>query len=769
MDTKQNRPTLANMEDLHDFLVSELRMANKPLNFFVGAGISIPSPSCLPSSNSIISLVLDALCINLKTTTYLDNLPKRAIDVKIKMEVLFDIIKRNASPRFNLLFSLFEKGKPNLYHYFFARLLDANLIKYIITTNFDTFIEKSANGELNVLATDSEHSKRLDRSLFKIHGTIDRFETIVAMLPQVSRGLGFHKKKLLNETLNKTCIVIGWSDNDIDLTPLFYEAERGSLIWFYYAPKMQKVVDFMETPEWGGVPDIDLENIKLILKKTCGVLVLCDPMPFFLNIWHTLREELGSIPNIESKSKIDFFSIVRTWAELFTTEERLMIIGDIFRHLSSWNEAISLYKKAETHQSILDELYYIHYRLGLCSTHLSNWQDAFKYFNLALKDKGYQPSIEILLDDCPEDPSLAPLYGNIGLLFKKIGRYQDAAKCFEMDLALCERYQLEGESQAYTNYADILRFLGNIEEAKNIAEKGINKGVKEGNILAIRDGRSSLAELAACRGDWAEAEIQLKRTLEIDEMISRSDLQISTLNNLATYACTIGEFDPAIKYTRMALEIAESHNLYDLQTSVLITQGIIHKKKIAHNQISTYQSKSSQFQTIFDIYSKALSLIKDHSLSERLKSIVLTNRGLLYYLQEDYQNALRDLWESLEIRTKLLDDLGRAHILDNLALVFLKGEMVDEAEGYLQEALNIYDRFKHKPGQCQIFNDLGAVYATRLYIFGQRSGEHRDALKNYYQKAEGYYIKSLTLARKLQIPGKISQAEQNLVILKQLY
>lgn len=762
----QERPILKNMDDLHNFLVSELKVANHPVSFFVGAGISIPPPSSLPSANNIIKDVIEALCIEPELDIYRRDLPKRSLDAGMKMEVLFEII-HNHNANLNALFSMFKCNEPNLYHYFIARLIEANLVNYVVTTNFDSLIERASRVNLNVMASEPDHAMRNNRSLFKIHGTVDKPDTIIAVLQQVSRGLSTNKRQLLKETLENTCIVVGWSDYDIDLTPSFFEAEKGKLIWFLHSPNIRKVVDFMETPETEVISDNRLKNIQRILKANRGVLVACDPLPFFLDVWRSLKEELGSIPPLETKVCTDVVSISSNWGKSLMSVERLMIVGNILRHLASWSESINLFRQVEKQLTIPAQMYYVHYQMGLCSTFLCNWDDAFKYFQLALKDKGYQPSIETLLDDCPEDPELAVLYGNIGILLKEIGRLHDAAKCKSMDLSLCERFGLEGQSVACTNYAKILFLLGKIEDAEKIAEKGIRVGIQEGNIFAVSEGRSVLAATAASRGDWIGAEDQLKRALEICEIVGKPDQQASILHDLAGHACNIGNFEAAHEYANKALKISESYNLRDMQANIQMTIGIIHKEEAVHDLPVLIPSSDPHFDESLEAYSKALELIKSRSLyNDRLKSMILNNRGLLYCLNGNIERAALDLWESLQIRTQLLDDVGRAIILDNLALVFLRVGGVNEAEGYLMEALTICKKFKITVGQCQVLHDLGFVYRIKLKLSRTIGELNRTEWEDFYQKAENFYTQSLQLARQLQIPIKIRQAQRSIEILR---
>jgi hypothetical protein len=129
---------------------------------------------------------------------------------------------------------------------------------------------------------------------------------------------------------------------------------------------------------------------------------------------------------------------------------------------------------------------------------------------------------------------------------------------------------------------------------------------------------------------------------------------------------------------------------------------------------------------------------------------------------EKNERAVQDLWESLSLRTNLLDDIGRATVLNNLALVIMGN---DEAEEFLLEALSIYERFGHKVGRCQVMHDLAGVHMIKLK---QLSRLHRVQRRREYRIARNYLEESLRLAEELRAPVKIKQAQHNLRVLESL-
>lgn len=756
----QIRSKFHNKEDVHDFLITQLKKVRTTTTFFVGAGIS--QPSHLPLSSDIARKVVAALCMDPELEIHQRNLSDRVGEADLKMEVLFEIIQNMVGAKLKRLFSIFEGGKPNLYHYFLSRLLAAERTKHVVTTNFDQLIEDSSDVKLNIFATESTHSERLTQSVFKIHGTVEDPDTIIAVLSQVSQGLSPNKRQLMQETLRNICIVIGWRDHDIDLTPLFYEAGKGNLIWFHYDPEVSLVFDFMLKPENRYLEQKGLEHVQQILERTGGALVACDPLVFISDLWQNLTDELGSIPEVKSSETTIIDSAIINWAQSLQPFERLVIVGDILRHIADWDHAFKVFEIVKTKTLLDSDLPFFYQRMGNCAVHLQRWDHAFNYFHLLLQSKGYQLSFEAFIDQCPEEPSLATIYGNFGSLLEKIGRYKEAATCYKMDMILCKKFKLLGLSSAYVNYAAMLVQLGEIEEAKRMANLGIIEAMREGNYFALGIGYSGLALIAVIIGDLNETEAQLAKAYECNFILCQPDRQVDTLIDLAQLWCTKGEFSEAIKFASRALEISELHNLIYNKASSWMTIGIIRKEEGCYKQLILGHSSKREYKASLKAYKNALKQLGTSTDEQKLKSQILNNRGLLYHLMTNGKRAYEDLFTSLEIRTQLLDEFGRAYVLNNLGLTMIHGGGLDQAEGFLQESLEIFERFKHKVGQCQVMNDLGITYGTRFLLDSLSNSNNQSTLRSYYQKAETYYKKSLELAKELQIPIKISQAEQNL-------
>ena len=128
------------------------------------------------------------------------------------------------------LFRLLEAGRPNSNHIAIAKLAKVGKVKAIFTTNFDIFMERALTAEdveFETVVTQGEfeayHSRLKDSTeaapvaVLKIHGTIDKPDTIVAVANHYKMGKGFSdSKSRVMADLLKVCptLFVGYSGWD---------------------------------------------------------------------------------------------------------------------------------------------------------------------------------------------------------------------------------------------------------------------------------------------------------------------------------------------------------------------------------------------------------------------------------------------------------------------------------------------------------------------------------------------------------------------------
>ena len=205
----------------------------KRLVLFVGSGISIYPPANLPAGGMVTKLLkrklqeLDCFDRYKNKSNYLHNIWEEPYGPSF--EAILELAPdKNKVLKF--LRELYFNCNPNNIHLFIAELLRKELIQVVITTNYDSCIEKAykqlTNMELLTIYLENHYkNQKLHSSLpflFKIHGSIEGPEQeIIFSLYQEGQELIGWKKELLKEIISgKEILFLGYSGYDFDIGPM---------------------------------------------------------------------------------------------------------------------------------------------------------------------------------------------------------------------------------------------------------------------------------------------------------------------------------------------------------------------------------------------------------------------------------------------------------------------------------------------------------------------------------------------------------------------
>lgn len=218
------------------------------LALIVGAGISVDSPSCLPSwwdyNKTIVKVIkeqAELLCPNAKEV-----LEELEVNSNLPVQCLSDVLVNEGAGKYYFpLLKLLNSTIPNANHYSIEMLAEEGIVSTIITTNFDTLIEtafENRKTRLSVKVTDDEYGHQINEcnQLFKIHGTVQNVQTLIDTVTQKAMGLSDIKRKRLNSLLReKDIAILGFSGADLDFDlnyiPIFDSLQNGhKLTWVVY-------------------------------------------------------------------------------------------------------------------------------------------------------------------------------------------------------------------------------------------------------------------------------------------------------------------------------------------------------------------------------------------------------------------------------------------------------------------------------------------------------------------------------------------------------
>jgi len=221
------------MEKIIDTISNLIK--NKELVVFCGAGIS--KNSGIPLVYDIKSTILESLKLSRKEIELLinSNLPFESF-----MEPLIEGHSRN------LLFNIYFGKTPNANHHFLAQLAKRGYLNTILTTNFDTLIEKALK-QTEVAYSSFYNESRLKQfhnndnqvNILKLHGCISDMENMAITIKQVARETYSHQRRevfdnVLENQSNNALLICGYSCSDIfDIVPYVRNLKNKSIEVFY--------------------------------------------------------------------------------------------------------------------------------------------------------------------------------------------------------------------------------------------------------------------------------------------------------------------------------------------------------------------------------------------------------------------------------------------------------------------------------------------------------------------------------------------------------
>jgi serine phosphatase RsbU (regulator of sigma subunit)/Tfp pilus assembly protein PilF len=246
-----------------------------------------------------------------------------------------------------------------------------------------------------------------------------------------------------------------------------------------------------------------------------------------------------------------------------------------------------------------------------------------------------------------------------------------------------------------------------VNEALEIAEK-------EDNAKQIANFHSIRGHVYERLGKIPEAIEEFAKAHDFFLQDNNIELAAQALQNRAAMHIDNGQYNDASKHLFTALRLTEEHNLINLKGSVLTNIGLLF-----FNQDDWDKS----------IYYYNLS-VDIHITTNDLEGLALlyNNLGISYYYKNKLDSVLINFQRSLEMYIQLDDQLGQTRPLSNIGeIYYLKGDY-DKAFEYFNRSLSIEKELGYKSGYAISLLEIGNLY-TEL-------GEFPKALKYQYQGLE---------------------------------
>ena len=219
---------------MNDFDCLSNIISHGDIIIFAGAGISKKPPSSAPLWNDIRNEIV--LCLRKRLDSF--DLAWKTPILKHIEDALKDLATSNIAPEIvmegvrktlkdNLLktiLNLLVTGQPNIIHRLIAKLCKNGIVKHVITTNLDLYLEQALSECEQKFIVEFDLSNYSYQqgcaSLTKLHGSADNFEKVTLTLKDAILGMAKSKRKSLVACLkDKNILFTGYSGRDIDIFP----------------------------------------------------------------------------------------------------------------------------------------------------------------------------------------------------------------------------------------------------------------------------------------------------------------------------------------------------------------------------------------------------------------------------------------------------------------------------------------------------------------------------------------------------------------------
>lgn len=345
--------------------------------YFVGAGISLDAPTCVPTGYTIVANILKELSPSnyyfkkLLELSDSNRVNKRNPHDYIRFELLFEVIRSLIDPQLEVLKFIDNCEDPNINHFALAeKAINGSVI---ITTNFDCLIEEAilklgAKPISICYNTDfrwwETYLKKGYTPVFKIHGSFRRYQgssykrtprTIKATLDKItsnvrSLSLNYDKHRFLTQIFDKKKVIVaGYSgSDDFDIIPTFKQLHFERLVWLEH--------------DINSIKDKNITKRFLAKLKSIDATHLSQKEEFLLHVQKRIsiyktctKEYLSrqsiktsiSFPSSNIKCNNDFDVFLKSWGKTYLSQSaKNLCIAEIFLRLNRRKMALNCISKA---------------------------------------------------------------------------------------------------------------------------------------------------------------------------------------------------------------------------------------------------------------------------------------------------------------------------------------------------------------------------------------------------------------------------------------
>jgi signal transduction histidine kinase/Tfp pilus assembly protein PilF len=308
--------------------------------------------------------------------------------------------------------------------------------------------------------------------------------------------------------------------------------------------------------------------------------------------------------------------------------------------------------------------------------------------------------------------TISECYGNIGLCYYKMDRYDEAIAWFLKALELQrEMGDLESVASTLNNIGLNYKIRGNYDKAIEYYEQTIRIDEELGNGNEIAKTFNNIGMVYRMWGKYDRAIKYFEKSLHLKKGLGDQAGVSKSLNNMGLVYTDWKKYDQAILCFKESLEMEESG-----KNEVEIA--------IRMNNLGRIYYHRHQFDTALFYFEKTLQLHLKNQDQDQI-ALLYNNIGKVYLAQGQQKNAIIFLSSALDIYDKLGMEAEKATVLANLS-------DINRLLGYSENALLLLD------SSTMIVEKLNIRYQLQQNYF-YYSEIYRD-IKNY-EKSLAYFKK----------------------------
>ncbi len=310
---------------------------------------------------------------------------------------------------------------------------------------------------------------------------------------------------------------------------------------------------------------------------------------------------------------------------------------------------------------------------------------------------------------------IARLWEQLGILAEARGANQEAIQYYREGLTRATELQhLQQQKTLFVRQGALYIRIGDLGQAERAQRAALELAIAQDDKELQAELRQALGQSAAASGDWDSALNELRAALALQETIGNRAQQAELHEQIGQAYSALGENELADKAYRAALEFAQDSS--DINRAELWT----HRAEIAARE--NRSSDAAEYygnaraalgadaapRVLIDLlYRRGDAALSAHdwntadvSFNDALEIANASNErglygwgmnrlGVLAQAQREWDEALENYQEAIEILRVTEQPRGEAHVLNNIARLKLETNNAAEADLFGQAALAI--------------------------------------------------------------------------------